>query len=203
MSWTSHKRQHGDELVPKSKRWYLHIVDECHYMWNSQGISNPVLFIKKLVPLPPEQKKGSRSDQGPKDGLAILGVHVTRFYDTAREPDGVIRNPTQEVKSAPWLFMIAPMDTKVWCIARIFVCECPTTMSKTNGTLWSAAAVVVLLLAITINIVTTLKSMGINWKSSRQYSKTINYAVLFSDIFLLTEPRLNTQAIRNSTFLRP
>jgi hypothetical protein len=52
-------------------------------------------------------------------------------------------------------------------------------MSKTNGTLWSAAAVVVLLLAITINIFTTLKAMGIDWKSSRRYSETINYAVYF------------------------
>ncbi|KIM90102.1 hypothetical protein PILCRDRAFT_811816 [Piloderma croceum F 1598] len=43
-------------------------------------------------------------------------------------------------------------------------------MSKTNGILWSAAAVVVLLLAITINIFTTLKALRIDWKSSRRYS---------------------------------
>jgi len=43
-------------------------------------------------------------------------------------------------------------------------------MSKTNAIPWSAAAVVVLLLAITINIFTTLKALGIDWKSSRQYS---------------------------------
>ena len=44
-------------------------------------------------------------------------------------------------------------------------------MLKANSIFWSAAAIVTLSLAITVNVIGTLEAMGVDWKSSHQYSE--------------------------------
>jgi len=80
-------------------------------------------------------------------------------------------------------------------------------MLKANSMFWSAAATVTLSLAITVNVIGTLEAMGVDWKSSHQYSENgAPHRVCYLPYKILLDTRLQRirfPSFHNSTITTP